>query len=204
MIRNFVLGESTIKFYNATTGEEILPMSEEELKASFQRGKEKEESLKEIRKQTGYVYPELCPSCGEYYEGYSGRYEINGDVKCCHCVKTDDRLNLPHFIPHIPAYVDGATRRIFTFKDSNDLYDKIKIRLNEGEILVKGGDYIMSQSIDKSYWWVFGHINNYNMGLLNIPEFDSEIYNEDKTVNVAKMNEWIKDKEIIKGNKDES
>ena len=193
-------GISDFKFYNAKTGEEVLPIDLDDLKVD----KKKDEELEILRKQTGYYFPELCPSCGQYYEGYDGHYELDGDIRCRHCVGGDDRLKLPFFAPNIPTYVDGAIKQMFTFKDSADLYNKIKSRLCEGDILVKADRYmIMSQSITKDHWWVLGYISNYDMGLLNIPEFDSEIYNEDKTVNVAKMNEWIKDKEIIKGNKDE-
>lgn len=159
--------------------------------------------LEELRKLTGYYFPKLCPSCGKYYEGYDGHYEIDGDVKCRNCIKSDDRLKFPFFAPEIPAYVDGAVRKIFTFKDSNDLYGKMMDRLNEDEILVKSGSSIMSQSTGKSYWWVFGYINNYDMSLLNIPKFNSNIYNKDNTINIEKFNKWTEGKDIIKGKRNE-
>ena len=185
---------SEIKFYNAKTGEEVLPIDLDDLKVD----KNKELELEKLRQQTGYHFPELCPNCGQYYEGYNGHYEIDGDVKCCHCVKIDERLNLPFFAPEIPSYVDGATRRIFTFTGVNDLYNKMKSKLSEGDILVKSDTCIMSQSITKSYWWVFGYINNFDMELLNIPNFNDEIYNKDDSVNVDKMNDWIEGKEIVR------
>lgn len=193
-------GISDIKFYNPKTGEEIPSLELDDLKVDSKKDKE----LEELRKQTGYYFPELCPSCGQYYEGYDGHYELDGDVKCKHCIKSDERLNLPFFAPEIPNYVEGATRRMFTFTDANDLYDKMKSRLSNGEILVKSNKCIMSQSIEKSYWWVEGYINNFDMRLLNIPTFDSKIYNEDKTVNVEKIDEWLKDKDIIKGKNHEN
>lgn len=203
MGKKFILGEPTIKFYDAKTGEEILPMSEEELEIGRQKEKERKESLKELINKTGYHFPELCPNCGRYYEGYNGHYEIDGDIRCVNCVSEDERLKLPFFAPEIPNYCEGITRHLFIFNDANDLYNKMKGRLSEGKVLVKDGNCIMAQSIDRSYWWVFGYINNYDMELLNIPKFDSEIYNENKTININKMNEWLKGKDIIKGNKDE-
>jgi len=188
----------SFKFYDLKTGEEIPPY------VAPPKDEQKEQELEKLRKQTGYYFPELCPSCGQYYEGYDGHYELNGDVKCKHCIKSDDRLKLPFFAPEIPNYVEGATRRMFTFTDENDLYDKIKSKLCEGDILVKTKDgCIMSQSITKSHWWVLGYINNYDMGLLNIPTFDSNVYNNDETINASKMDKWLKGKDIIKGNKDE-
>ena len=146
-------GISEVKFYNAKTGEEILPIDLDDIKVDDK----KEQELEKLRKQTGYYFPELCPSCGKYYEGYDGHYEIDGDVKCKHCVKNDERLKLPFFAPEIPNYCEGATRRIFTFTDANDLYEKMKSRLSNGEILVKSDKCIMSQSIIKSHWWVEGY-----------------------------------------------
>ena len=194
-----ILGMSEVKFYDAKTGEEILPMDLDDREKDTQ----KEEELEKLRKQTGYYFPKLCPSCGQYYEGYDGHYELNGDIKCRKCIKEDERLKLPYFAPEIPAYVDGATRRMFTFIDKDDLYDKMKNRLSEYEILVKSDRCIMSQSIKKSHWWVFGYINNYDMNLLNIPKFDSEIYNEDETINTETMNKWLDGKEIIRADNDE-
>ena len=183
-----------IKFYNAKTGEEVLPIDLDDLKVD----KQKDLELEKLRKQTGYHFPELCPNCGQYYEGYDGHYEIDGDIRCKKCVREDKRLKLPFFAPEIPNYVEGATRCIFTFKDANDLYNKMKSRLSDKQILVKDSNCIMSQSIDRSYWWVFGYINNYDMELLNIPNFNYEIYNKDDSVNVDKMNDWIEGKEIVR------
>lgn len=192
-----ISGISEVKFYDAKTGEEIEPMDLDDLKVD----KQKEKELEKLRKQTGYHFPELCPNCGEYYEGYDGHYEINGDVRCRKCVHTDERLNLPYFAPEIPAYVEGATRRIFTFVDDNDLYDKIKSRLREGDILVKSDGCIMSQSTTKSHWWVFGYINNFDMGLLNIPTFNSNVYDDATFIQNEKMSKWMNGKDIIKGDK---
>ena len=192
-----ISGVSEVKFYNAKTGEEILPLDLDDLKID----KQKELELEKLRKQTGYHFPELCPNCGEYYEGYDGHYEIDGDVRCRKCVKSDERLNLPYFAPEIPAYVEGATRRIFTFTDANDLYDKMKSRLCEDDILVKSDGCIMSQSTTKSHWWVFGYINNFDMGKLNIPTFNSNVYDDAKFVQNEKISKWMSGKEIIKEDK---
>ena len=192
-------GISEVKFYNAKTGEEVLPIDLDDIKVDEQ----KERELEKLRKQTGYYFPELCPSCGQYYEGYDGHYELDGDVKCRHCIKSDERLNLPYFAPELPAYVEGATRRMFTFTDANDLYDKMKSRLCDGDILVKSDRCIMSQSLTKQSWWVFGYINNFNMGLLNIPTFNSNVYDDVKFIENEKISKWLNGKDIIKGNKDE-
>lgn len=188
-------GISDVKFYNAKTGEEILPIDLDDIKVDEQ----KEQELEKLRKKTGYYFPELCPSCGQYYEGYDGHYELDGDVKCKHCIKSDERLNLPYFAPEIPAYVEGATRRMFTFTDANDLYDKMKSRLCDGDILVKSDRCIMSQSLTKQNWWVFGYINNFDMGLLNIPEFNSKVYDDAKFIQNEKISKWMNGKDIIKG-----
>ena len=189
---------TNIEFYDTKTGKEIPKY--------IPKGDNDEEKLEmEISKEkTGYYSPELCPNCGEYYEGCDGHYEINGDIRCNECIKKDERLKLPFFAPEIPNYCEGVTRRIFTFKNSTELYNKIKNMLSDGQILVKIDNCIMAQSIDKEYWWVFGYINNYNMELLNIPKLNYNIYNEDGTINVNVMNKWLNNKDIIKGNEDES
>ena len=70
----------SFKFYDLKTGEEIPPY------VAPPKDEQKEQELEKLRKQTGYYFPELCPSCGQYYEGYDGHYELNGDVKCKHCI----------------------------------------------------------------------------------------------------------------------
>jgi len=195
---SIVIKTTDIKFYDKETGEEIPPYipAKEDEKVELERER--------LKKLTGYSFPELCPNCGKYYEGYDGHYEIDGDFRCENCMKYDDKLKLPFFAPEIPSYVEGATRRFFTFKDSSDLYNKMKSRLHDGEILVKSNNMIMSQSINRVYWWVEGYINNYDIGLLDIPTFNSNIYNGDGDVVEEKLNKWIEDKTIIKGIKNEN
>ncbi len=64
----------SFKFYDLKTGEEIPPY------VAPPKDEKKEQELEKLRKQTGYYFPDLCPSCGQYYEGYDGHYEIDGDI----------------------------------------------------------------------------------------------------------------------------
>ena len=154
-----------------------------------------------LQKTTGYADPCLCPHCNKYYEGYNTSYNVDGEFRCENCIKDEPKMKLvPHFVTNIPSYCDGAICNVFTFKDTTDFYEKIKNRLSKGCILVKSTDdyYIMEQSIEKSWWWVLGGVNCFN-DKLNIPYVNYSIYNEDKTVNENKVNEWLKGFDIVAG-----
>lgn len=90
-----------------------------------------------IRQETGFAYPEICPKCGKYYEGYNGNYSIDSEIMCGDCVKNDKRLKIiPYFVTNRPTYCDGGTTSIFTFGTIEMFYEKIKNRLSEGCMMI--------------------------------------------------------------------
>lgn len=161
--------------------------------------------LEELRKLTGYYFPKLCPNCGQYYEGYEDIWSINGDERCSHCVSKDDRTRLPIFVKYISdIHYGGTTIEAFTFKDANELYDIMKKHiLNSSDILVKKNEQsaaLVGQSSVFRYdgIYILGYIYNFDMDLLNIPISNYNVYNYDGRINIDKMNEWLKGKDVVK------
>jgi hypothetical protein len=138
-----------------------------------------------------YCFEKICPSCGGSYEGMNGNYEVDGVVRCSNCIDMSKETR-PYFVQHIPPYVDGATKKIYTFNTMDELLEKLN-HLSDGEIYVYDGRHLMTQSIKKSFWWVLGSINNYDLSASDIPKANYEIYNDDKTVNDKKVAEWLKE-----------
>ena len=144
----------------------------------------------------------VCNKCNQEYEDRNGDYNLDGEIMCPECFKSHEKIKyMPFFVTNIPTFVEGATCRVFTFKDSNDFYEKIKERLDNGCILVKATGayrgYLLSQSIEKSFWWMLGAVNNFNINLLNIPETNYNIYKENKEVDIQLLKEWLNGKTIV-------
>ena len=137
----------------------------------------------------GYYCELICPSCGGSYEGMNGNYEIDGVVHCYNCTDMKNETR-PYFIQHIPAFVEGATRKIYTFNSIGELLDKLTKR-SEGEIYVYDNPHLMTQSIKKKYWWVLGTINNFDLTTSGLPKANYKIYNNDETVNDDRVAEWL-------------
>lgn len=142
-----------------------------------------------LGKIMGYYCESICSTCGGSYEGMNGNYEVDGIPRCINCIdmKSEDR---PYFVQHIPAFVDGGTRKIYTFYSINNLTEKLTKR-SDGEIYVYDGSHLMTQSIKKKYWWVLGTINNFDLTTSGLPKANYGIYNNDETVNNDKIAEWL-------------
>lgn len=156
----------------------------------------KKSELEKLKKETGYCDPVKCTYCGKYYEGYDGNVNIDGVLKCVHCANMKNETK-PYFVQHMPTFYYGATTKIFTFENKEDLFNKIKSKISKDQILVYNDYYLMVQNIKKSFWWVIGGLNNFNAKELNIPTVNFNIYNEDKSVNEEKRDRWLQGYTII-------
>lgn len=150
-----------------------------------------------------FCCPIVCPNCGEIYEGYNGNYKVDGVIMCSNCIDTTNS-NKSYFITSVPAYCDGATRTIFSFESVEEFISKIKDNIGKDCILVKDNKAtIMAQNIERSFWWVLGHVNNFDLEQLNIPIFNSHIYidetDRNSLVDEEKLKVWIAGKDIITG-----
>jgi len=142
-----------------------------------------------------FSYPEICEKCGSIYDGGDTSFIQNGKHYCKNCWVIPKE---PYFAKYIPTYCDGYPLTIFTFIDKADLYNKLQDELSENEIIVQDDQHIMSQNIQKSFWWVLGGINNYNKSMLNLPKFDSSIYNSKGIAIKNKVDKMLANKDIVK------
>lgn len=134
-------------------------------------------------------YKATCPNCGEKHCIMETTYLVDGIKKCHKCLNLNQETQ-PCFIQHIPNYVDGAEVKVFMFENKDELFSKHP-ELDDDMIYVYSGDALMKQSLSESFWWVLGFIRNFDLKDLDIPEVNYDIYNDDKTVNVEKVEQWL-------------
>lgn len=75
------------------------------------------------------------------------------------------------------------------------MFSKYQSRLSDGEILVIGDNMLMSQSLIRKYWWVYGYINNFPPELIMLPRFDSRLY--DNLENEEYLNKMFMNKNFV-------
>lgn len=89
---------------------------------------------------------------------------------------------------------------LFCLRLKNELYDKLKHKLKEGELLVKSSNIIAKQSINKTKCLRIGYIKNIeSMNYFNIPNHNIQLYNDDERIEKDVFNGWTKNRIVVIG-----
>lgn len=153
-------------------------------------------------KEKKFYDKQKCPNCGKYYNGYNGGYLYNEEFHCPSCVINLDEYKLPIFVQYYPGWAEGFNKHIYDFNNIEDLSKKFYFHKNQ--ILVYQDNKLMIQTISgQAFWWVLGYVYNIDPKTFGIPEWTTEVYDKNKVVIPKKMEEWLKNKKLIYGEKNE-
>lgn len=137
----------------------------------------------------------ICDVCKETDDYPFRTYCIQDGVEICRSCFKSAKLNFPYVFPEIPNYCDGVCAKIIKFQSTYELFSKYQNRLSDGEILVISDNMLMSQSLIRKYWWVYGYINNFPPELIMLPRFDSRLY--DNLENEEYLNKMFVNKNFV-------
>lgn len=143
---------------------------------------------------------DICEICKYDITKNHDRGFLYNNKLMCHKCWNKLKPNKPYFIPDIPTFVEGGTYKIFDFVNEENLYEKlIKYDyINDSEFLTKSDNALIVQSNIKSFWWVIGYINNYNIDKLRIPQANFNIYyTTSNTVNERKLKAMLQNTKIV-------